>query len=104
MINEIKEIVQNYINNAKLCSLMAGTAVTGGIMINEKLTIPDELIKGNLMNYIISGDKVRIIRNHGGREFYIVEIIDRAFIAKGATVTLSLNGSTNEYTVEDVRL
>jgi hypothetical protein len=104
MINEIKEIVQNYINNAKLCSLMLGTVVDSGIMMNEKLTIPDELIKGNLKKFASQGDKVRIIRNHGGKEFYVVEIIDKAFITKGSIIALSLNGSTNEYRVEDVKI
>lgn len=104
MINEIKEIVQNYINNAKLCSYMVGSVVSGGIMINEKLTIPDELIRGNLKEFVTAGDKVRIIRNHGGKEFYIAEIIDKAFITKGSTITLSLNGSTYEYKVEDVKI
>lgn len=104
MINEIKEIVQNYINNAKLCSYMTGSVVNGGIMINDKLTIPDELIKGNLKEFITDGDKVRIIRNHGGKEFYIVEIIDKAFAVKGSTLTLSLNGNSYEYKVEDVKI
>ncbi len=104
MINEIKEVVQNYINNAKLCSLMTGTVVDGGIMINEKLTIPSELIRGNLKDFVSSGDKVRLIRNHGGKEFYMVEITDRVFPAKGTTITLTRKGSTDEYIVEDVKL
>jgi hypothetical protein len=104
LINEIKEIVQNYINNAKLCSLLIGTVVSNGIMVNEKLTIPDELIKGNLKIFTTTGDKVRFIRNHGGREFYIIEIIDKAFITKGSTLTLSMNGQVYEYKVEDVKI
>ncbi len=104
MINEIKEIIQNYINNAKLCSLMTGIVVNHGIMINEKLTIPKELIKGNLINYTVTGDKVRIIRNHGGKEFYIVEIIDKAFITMGSTITLRQSENMNEYIVEDVKI
>lgn len=104
MINEIKEIVQNYINNAKLCSYMLGSVVSDGIMMNDKLTIPFELIKGNLKDFIIEGDKVRIIRNHGGKEFYIVEILNKAFITKGCSLTLSMNGNTYEYKVEDVKI
>lgn len=104
MINEIKEIVQNYINNAKLCSYMTGTVVNGGIRINEKLIIPEELVKGNLKELTTNGDKVRIIRNHGGKEFYLVEILDKAFIMKGSTITLSLNGNSYEYKVEDVKI
>ncbi len=104
MINEIKIIIQNYINNAKLCSLMNGTVVGEGIYINDKLTIPYELIKGNLKDYTETGDKVHIIRNHGGKEFYIVEIIDKVFITKGLIITLSPGDNANEYKVEDVKL
>lgn len=75
MINEIKQIVQNYINNAKLCRLTVGTVTSDGIRMNDKLTIPNDLLKGNLKDLTKSGDKVRILRNHGGQEFYIVEII-----------------------------
>ncbi|MHB8065021.1 MAG: DNA helicase [Ruminiclostridium sp.] len=102
MINEIKTIVQNYLNNAKLCNIMIGAVENSGIRISEKIVIPSELIKGNLKDYISNGDSVRLIRNHGGKEFYIVEIIDKEFIVKGNTVTLSLNGVPQEYVVEDV--
>ncbi len=104
MINEIKEIIQNYLNNAKLCTLMTGTVVSGGIKVNDRLTIPMELMKGNLKEQIISGDKIRLLRNHGGKEFYIVEVIDRPFLVKGSVISLSMNGTTYEYRVEDVRL
>jgi len=104
MINEIKTIVQNYLNNVKLTSLMIGTVVSDGIKITDKLTIPNELIKGNLKDFVKAGDKVRLIRNHGGQEFYIVEIINRPLISKGTTITLSRDGQTYEYKVEDVKL
>lgn len=102
MIQEIKTIIQNYLNNAKLCSLVIGTVVTDGIKISDKLTLPLELIKGNLIKYISNGDKVRLIRNHGGNEFYIVEIIDKEFITKGSSIILSLDGVSRSYKVEDV--
>lgn len=102
MINEIKTIVQNYLNNAKLCSILSGTCEADGIKVSDKLTIPKELIKGNLINYISIDDKVRLIRNHGGQEFYIVEIIDKGFITKGNTIYLSINGVTQVYKVEEV--
>lgn len=76
MIDEIKTIVQNYLNNSKLCNMAVGTVVSGGIKISDKLTIPDELINGNLKDLVKSGDKVRLIRNHGGQEFYVIEIIE----------------------------
>ena len=75
MIQEIKRIVDNYLNNAKLCSIILGTVTSDGIQISDKLTIPDELIIGNLKLTVISGDKVRLIRNHGGQQYYILEVI-----------------------------
>lgn len=76
MINEIKKIVQNYINNAKLCSMIIGTITDQGIKINDKLTIPDDLIVGNLKNTASVGNKVRLLRNNGGQQFYILEVIN----------------------------
>jgi Trk K+ transport system NAD-binding subunit len=88
MIEEIKAIVQNYLNNSKLCNLTIGTVVPEGIKISDKLTIPDELISGDLKNYIVTGNIVKLIRNHGGQEFYIVEIIGVNPVLKGMTLTI----------------
>ncbi len=76
MINEIKTIVQNYLNNAKLCSLMVGTVTSDGIKISDKLIIPNELIAGNLKSSLAAGRMVRLLRNHGGQQFYILEVIE----------------------------
>jgi hypothetical protein len=75
MINEIKKIIENYLNNAKLCNMCIGTVVSNGIKISDKLTLPMELIIGNLKTSINTGDKVRLLRNHGGQQFYILEVI-----------------------------
>ncbi len=75
MIQEIKKIVENYLNNAKLCSILLGTVTAEGIQISDKLTIPEELITGNLKTGITAGDKVRLLRNHGGQQFYLLEVI-----------------------------
>lgn len=75
MINEIKTIVQNYLNNAKLCSFLIGTVTSEGIKISDKLTIHLELVVGNLKGSLIIGSKVRLLRNHGGQQFYILEVI-----------------------------
>ncbi|MCF6466338.1 DNA helicase [Clostridium sp. Cult2] len=102
MIDEIKIIVRNYLNNIKLTRLILGTVVADGIKISDKLTVPLELIKGNMKKHISTGDKVRLIRNHGGQEYYIVEIIGKEFVAKGSTIKLSIDGVTRSYKVEDV--
>ena len=75
MVNEIKAIVHNYLNNIKLTSLMVGTVTNDGIRISDKLVVPMELIVGNLKASITQGQKVRLLRNHGGQQFYILEVI-----------------------------
>lgn len=75
MINEIKTIIQNYLNNAKLCRLMVGTVTSDGIKVSDKLTIPNELIVGNLKDNLTVGQKVRLLQNHGGQQFFILEVI-----------------------------
>lgn len=76
MINEIKTIVQNYLNNAKLCRLLVGTVTSDGIKVSDKLTIPYELIVGNLKKNLSVGQKVRLLQNRGGQQFFILEVID----------------------------
>jgi hypothetical protein len=75
VINEIKTIIQNYLNNAKLCRLMVGTVTSDGIKVSDKLTIPNELIVGNLKDNLTVGQKVRLLQNHGGQQFFILEVI-----------------------------
>lgn len=75
MINEIKQVVQNYLNNAKLCNYTTGEVITDGIKISDKLILPMELIVGNAKASLIVGQKVRLLRNHGGQEYYILEVI-----------------------------
>lgn len=76
MIQEIKTIVKNYLENAKLCRIMVGTVTNGGIRVSDKLTVPDELIVGNLKKSISPGNRVRLLRNYGGQQFYILEVIE----------------------------
>lgn len=75
MINEIKTIVQGYLNSIKLPTLVIGTVVSNGVRVSDKLIVPFELVSGNLKKTIKSGDKIRMIRNLGGQEFYILEVI-----------------------------
>jgi len=75
MITEIKTIVQNYLNNSMLCCLMIGTVTVDGIQVSEKLTIPLDLVVGNRKASLVIGDKVRMLRDHGGQQYYILEVI-----------------------------
>lgn len=103
MINEIKTIIKNYLDNAKLCGLIVGIVVDGGIKISDKITIPDDLISGNLKSFISVDDKVKLIRNHGGQEFYIVEIIDSAPALKGCTLMIE-PVTIGQAVIESVRI
>ncbi len=76
MINEIKIIIQNYLDNMKLCSIVYGTVTGEGIQVSDKLILPMELVYGNLKKTFTDGDNVRLLRNHGGKQFYILEVIE----------------------------
>lgn len=104
MIQEIKTIVQNYLNNAKLCNLMLGTVVEDGIKVSDKLIIPFELIYGNLKAFVSIGDKVRLIRNHGGQEFYIVEIIGLTMATKNRTISIEPITVTNGMVISSIKI
>ena len=56
--------------------IIVGMVVTDGIRISEKIVIPVELITGNLMKTLQQGDMVRLLRNHGGQQFFILEVIE----------------------------
>lgn len=76
MITEIKRIIENYLSNIKLTSIVIGTVVDDGIKLNDKLTIPLSFVTGNIKNSISPGQKVRLLRNLGGQEFFILEVIE----------------------------
>ena len=76
MINEIKKIIENYLSNIKLCSIVIGTVTGDGIKLTDKLTIPFDFVTGNLKNTLSQGQKVRLLRNLGGQEFFILEVIE----------------------------
>ncbi len=104
MINEIKTIIQNYLSNAKLCQLMVGTVADDGIKVSDRLTIPNELIKGNLKEFIAPGDKVRLIRNHGGQEFYIIEIIGVPNLLNKITIDIEPITVTDGMTLSSIKI
>ena len=104
MINEIKTIIHNYLSNAKLCQLMVGTVADDGIKVSDRLTIPNELIKGNLKEFVAPGDKVRLIRNHGGQEFYIVEIIGVPNLLSRMTIDIEPITVTDGMTLTSIKI
>ncbi|MBS5306481.1 DNA helicase [Clostridium sp.] len=76
MISEIKRIIENYLNNIKLCCMVIGTVTGNGIKLTDKLTIPLNFVTGNLKSTLSPGQKIRLLRNLGGQEFYILEVIE----------------------------
>jgi hypothetical protein len=82
---------------------MTGSVNGEGIAINDKVTIPYDLIRGNLKEQVSAGDKVRVLRNNGGKDYYILEIINKPALKKGAILTLSIDGTAYEYKVEEVK-
>lgn len=76
MINEIKKIIENYLNNIKLCSIVIGTVTRDGVKLTDKLTIPFDFVTGNLKKSLTEGKKLRLLRNLGGQEFFILEVIE----------------------------
>lgn len=79
LLNAVKTIVDNYLNNRKLTAVVVGTYDGSSILINERLPVPLSMVKGGLLEKLSSGDKVRLLRNDGGKEYYILEIIGKRY-------------------------
>jgi len=47
-----------------------------------QLPVPMSMISGNMVKKLAPGDKVRLLRNDGGHEYYILEIIDKPYQIK----------------------
>lgn len=80
LFNTIKTIVDNYLNNRKVTSTMVGTYNGSAIVVvDSRLPVPMSMIKGNMAGKLVSGDKVVLLRNDGGKEYYILEIIGKPY-------------------------
>ena len=77
MINEIKTIVDNYLNNKKLPAMIIGTVQAGGIYVDVNFTVPMSLVSGTLKSKLKAGDRVRLLAGTGWTDFFVLEIIDR---------------------------
>lgn len=82
LFNIIKTIVNNYLNNRKVAAVVIGEYKGNCVMVGE-LPIPVSMITGNMKTRMISGDKVRLLRNDGGREYYILEIVGKPYQTGG---------------------
>lgn len=79
LFNAVKTIVDNYLNNRMLTAMVIGTFNGSAIVVNERLPLPMSKISGEMKTKLMPGDKVRLLRNDGGKEYYILEIIGRRY-------------------------
>lgn len=82
LFNVIKTIVNNYLNNRKVAAVVIGEYKGNAVMVGD-LPIPLSMITGNMKARLAVGDKVRLLRNDGGREYYILEIIGKPYQTGG---------------------
>lgn len=79
LFNTLKTIVDNYLSNRKVTATMMGVYNGSAIVINNQLPLPMSMIKGNMVGKLVNGDKVMLLRNDGGKEYYILEIIGKPY-------------------------
>lgn len=103
MINEIKRCIDGYLNNRKPACLILGTVKTGGVKISEKLTLPWEMVYGNLKDSVTAGQQVRLFRDDGGHAYYILEIIGSTPAIKGQTLKYT-SGADEGATVSELKI
>ena len=82
MINEIKRIIENYLNNKKLPAMIVGTVQATGIYVDERFSIPISQVSGTLKGKIRNGDRVRILAGTGWEDFFVLEIVGREMAYK----------------------
>lgn len=79
LFNVIKAIVDNYMSNRQVSASVIGVYNGSSVVINNRLPIPMSMVSGNMKNRLTPGDKVVLLRNDGGREYYILEITGKPY-------------------------
>lgn len=77
----IKTVVDNYMKNRKPSAVLIGTYTGIAVMVGQ-LPVPMSMISGNMVKKLDPGDKVRLLRNDGGHEYYILEIVGKPYQIK----------------------
>lgn len=77
LYNFIKTMIDNYITSIGLTVLVIGECKGDFVLINNNLKLPMDLLSGTLKKSLKPGDKLRLLRNQGCGEYYILEIIDK---------------------------
>ena len=74
----IKTIVDNYMKNHRPAAVCLGTYNGSAVTIGN-VPVPMSMISGNMKGKLAAGDKVRLLRNDGGHEYYILEIVGKPY-------------------------
>lgn len=82
LYNAVKVIVDNYIRNRKPATVLLGI-YTGKCIQIGRLPLPMSKVTGNMVSRLTVGDKVRLLRNDGGSDYYILEIIGKPYLTGG---------------------
>lgn len=77
----IKTVVDNYMKSRKPSAVLIGTYTGTAVMVGQ-LPVPMSMISGNMVKNLAPGDKVRLLRNDGGHEYYILEIVGKPYQIK----------------------
>lgn len=80
LFTTIKNIVDAYLQNRKMTSVVIGVYNGTAMMLESRLPVPMSMISGNMKSRLVSGDRVVLLRNDGGREYYILEITGRPYL------------------------
>ena len=78
----IKTMVDNYMKSRKPAAMLVGTYTGSAVMIGS-LPVPMSMVTGNMAGQLVLGDKVRLLRNDRGREYYILEIVGKPYQITG---------------------
>lgn len=78
----IKTMVDNYMKSRKPAAMLVGTYTGSAVMIGS-LPVPMSMVIGNMAGQLVAGDKVRLLRNDRGREYYILEIVGKPYQITG---------------------
>lgn len=77
-LSTIKTIVDNYMRARKPAAVLTGT-YNGTAIVMGALPLPMSMVSGNMKPKLAPGDEVRLLRNDGGKEYYILEIIGKPY-------------------------
>lgn len=82
LFNLIKTIVDNYMRARKPAAVVLGT-YNGSVIQVGNIPVPMGKIQGNMTARLSPGDTVRLLRNDGGGDYIILEIVGKPYMTGG---------------------